>query len=306
MGTSKKPVSVISYVGGKSQLVPNIVPIIEFAAREYGLSDYYELCGGGARMLLNLPPNLFERRVYNDMDRGLCNLFACLGDKNYLYELMALLEEQGVGEDVFLKAKHAREYEARMLLNGSDFELDRVTSAAYAYIVTQQSRAAMMTKFDMSRVTDKGRLQSYFKRVRNIDRNYSIFSGVEITCGDVFEWLDLLRGKNNGFVYLDPPYIPDSSMVLTEHYGGNSWLVADHERLVDKLLDIGDIKVALSGYNNECYSRLENAGWRKLYLKEVHVSSSAVGRKNTEFLWISFSLPKSLEEQVCMIDYTAW
>lgn len=305
MGTSKRPLSVISYVGGKSQLVPNIVPIIEFAAKEYELSDYYELCGGGARMLLNLPLDLFERRVYNDMDRGLCNLFACLGDKRYLYELMTLLEDLGVGEEVFLKSKDAREYEARMLLNGSDFELDRLTSAAYAYIVTQQSRAAQMTKFDMSRITDKGRLQSYFRRVRNLDRYYSIFSGVEITCGDVFEWLYLLGGKNNGFVYLDPPYIPDS-MVLTGHYGGNSWLVADHDRLVDNLLAAGDIKVALSGYDNESYSRLEASGWLKLFLKEVHVSSSAIGRKNTEYLWVNFSLPNSLKEQVCMIDYTAW
>ncbi|OPG94623.1 hypothetical protein B2I21_30475 [Chryseobacterium mucoviscidosis] len=66
------------------------------------------------------------------------------------------------------------------------------------------------------------------------------------------------------------------------------------------------IKVALSGYENECYGRLEAAGWRRLYLKQVHVSSAATGRWNDEYLWINFDIPASLEDQDCHFNYSAF
>jgi len=297
------PTSVISYIGGKSALIPNIVPIIEFCQGAYGLQSFYELCGGGARMLLNLPPNLFPHRVYNDMDKGLCNLFACLGDKQYLYVLMALLEDLGVGEDIFLRAKYAREFESRMLALGrTECELDMVTSAAYMFIVAMQSRAADCSTFDFGRVSNRSRLSAYFKRVRQLHQFYSTLSDVEVTHGSCLEWLDALRGSDDTFLYLDPPYAPES-MLTTVHYGDRSWSSNDHNLLVDKLLE-SNAKVALSGYDNDYYIRLVEAGWRKLFLKTVFISSSAkAGRYNNEYLWINFEVPDSLLSQVCEIDY---
>lgn len=298
------PTSLISYIGGKSALIPNIIPIIQFCQVAYGLQSFYELCGGGARMLLNLPPNLFPHRVYNDMDRGLCNLFACLGDRQYLYDLMALLEDLGVGEDVFLRAKSAREFESRMLAQGrTECELDMVTSAAYMFIVAMQSRAADCSTFDSSRVSIRSRLSAYFKRVRQLHQFYSTLCDVEVTHGSCLEWLDVLRGRDDVFIYLDPPYAPES-MKLTDHYGDRSWSSIDHDLLVNKLL-ASNAKVALSGYDNEYYARLVEAGWRKLFLKTVFVSSSAkIGRYNNEYLWVNFEVSESLLSQVCEIDYS--
>lgn len=300
------PHSVISYIGGKSQLISNIVPLIIYAANTYNLSSYYELCGGGARMLLNLPTALFQHRSYNDMDRGLCSLFACLGDKRYLYDLMAMLEDLGVGEDVFLRAKHAREYEAQMQSQGSDFGLGIVTSAAYAFILAMQSRAADMESFDFSRVKDQKRLRSYFKRVRELDLFYPTLEDIEVTHGDCRELLKLLNGKDGVFAYLDPPYTPEQ-MVLKDHYGARSWTLDEHDRLVDLLLKTSGVMMALSGYDNPCYDRLVSAGWRKLYLKNVFVaSSSEARRRNDEYLWINFDVPDSLLDQISEFDYTAW
>ncbi len=298
------PRSIISYIGGKSQLIENIVPIISYAAQAYDLNSYYELCGGGARMLLNLPSTLFEYRLYNEMDLGLCKLFACLGDKKYLYDLQALLEEWGCGEDVFLRAKHAREFEDWMLKKGrTKYEMGMVEGAAYAFVVAMQSRASDCETFDTSRVTDQKRLRSYFKRVRELDLYYSTLDGVEVIHGDCKELLELLRERSDAFVYLDPPYIPEE-MVLTNHYGERSWTLADHESLVDRLLATS-MKVALSGYDNKCYKRLEEAGWTKLFLKEVFVSSGTISKRwNSEFLWINFNLPSSLEDRVSNINYS--
>ncbi len=95
-------------------------------------------------------------------------------------------------------------------------------------------------------------------------------------------------------------------MVLQSHYGERSWTQADHESLVERLL-LTNMKVALSGYDNTCYKKLEEHGWKKLFLKEVFVSSSTVSkRRSDEYLWINFEIPSSLEEQVCEVDYSAW
>ena len=215
MGVSRKlgaldynnghPSSVVSYIGGKTALIGSISPKISYCAQAYGLKGYYEMCGGGARVLISLQPSLFAHRSYNEMDLELCNLFTCLGSKDHLYDLMAMLEELGCGEDVFLRAKHAREIEERLLVQGRTYcELGMVEGAAYAFIVAMQSRAADCETFDSSRVTDRKRLRSYFKRVRELDLFYPTLADVEVTQGDCRELLDLvgvdffapLRSKN--------------------------------------------------------------------------------------------------------------
>lgn len=297
------PSSVISYIGGKAALISNIVPLITYAAQTYGLTHYYELCGGGARMLLNLPTGLFQQRVYNDLDRGLCTLFACLGDKSYLYDLMALLETLGVGEKVFLRAKHAREYEIRMWNKG--FRLSQLDAAAYAFIVAMQSRASDCVNFNRSLVQDPGRLRSYNKRVRELDLFYSTLAGIEIYHEDCFRMLDHVEGRSDVFVYLDPPYVPDK-MLGKKHYGDRTWVLADHEALVDKLLGT-TLKVALSGYDNDLYNRLLEGNWKKFFLKNIFLSSGVVrGKRCDEYMWLNFDLPYSLLEQISHVDYTSY
>ncbi|MGG4495615.1 DNA adenine methylase [Brevibacillus reuszeri] len=74
-----------------------------------------------------------------------------------------------------------------------------------------------------------------------------------MTHGSCFDLLDLVGVNDKAFGYIDPPYAPES-MALEAHYGDRSWTLDDHERLVDKLL-VTSMKVALSGYDNECYNR---------------------------------------------------
>lgn len=295
--------SVVPYIGGKFSLIDSIVPIIEYAANTYSLRSFYEMCGGGARMLLNTPVSLFPHRAYNEIHLGMCNLFACLGMKPEVYDLIALLEDLGVGEDVFLRARHALDYETRMISQGASFRLDLVESASYAFILCMQARAGDMTStFDSSRLTDESRLRSYFRRVSELDQFFPTLADVEVLNGDVFELLDWITEDSSAFAYIDPPYTPDQT-IIPKHYGDRSWTMADDERLVDKLLGV-KIKVALSGYNSGVYDRLVEAGWRKIYLRRQHISSSgSVGRYNEEYLWINFEIPASLEDQVSWYDY---
>lgn len=299
------PRSAISYIGGKSRLIDHIVPIIEYAAQAYDLNSYYEVCGGGARMLLNLAPTVFDHRVYNEVDLGLCKLFACLGDKRYLYDLQALLEEWGCSEEVFDLAKRDRAFEQNMREAGIDsFEMGTVEGAACAFVVSMMSRAADCRTFDNTRVRSVNRTRSYCKRVRELELFYPTLADVEVTHGDCFEVLNMLEGRSDVCVYVDPPYTPEHC-ALDAHYGSRSWRMEDHEHLVDMLVSTS-ARVVLSGYDNRCYRRLEASGWRKVFLKNIHVPSSASSRRHDEFIWVSFSVPGSLVDEISRFDYSQW
>lgn len=289
--------SIISYIGGKAQLVDNIVPIIDYAIHGYHLNAYYELCGGGARMLINLPHSNLQKRVYNDIDEGLAALFTCLTQPTLLYNLMTTLDEWGVSEERYQWVKQLRE-SSRI----GDEGYDVITAAACAYVINQQSRAATQGSYDRSSLTPN-RMRSYFRRVRELDKFLTTMLGVEVTNRDVFSWLQERRDWSKSFIYLDPPYVPDQ-MHLDDHYNVN-WTRDDHERLVNVLLTHQGT-IALSGYDNDVYSRLVDKGWTKIYLKRVHVSSAAIGRFQDEYLWINFVIPTTLLDQVSEIDYSRW
>ncbi|XID95441.1 DNA adenine methylase [Paenibacillaceae bacterium WGS1546] len=285
--------SLIPYVGGKSQLIGTVLPIIEYAIEHYNLEEYWEICGGGARFLLNLPPSRLSKRVYNEIDKSLCALFYCLTKPELTYELIEVLERQGVGEDVFLRAKKLKETG-----KVGDEDYDLVTAAACAFIVAMQSRAAMQTVFSPSILTPSSR-KNYMNRVRTLDRFLTTTKDIVVMNEDVLQLLSQSRDWSKSFLYIDPPYTPDQ-MRQDDHYSVN-WSNADHERLVDLLLENRQqATIALSGYDNPVYQRLvEDGSWRKLFLKTVHVSSSVTGRYQEEFLWINFPIPLALEEQVC-------
>jgi site-specific DNA-adenine methylase len=283
--------SLIPYVGGKSQLVGNIVPIIEYAIEHYNLDELWELCGGGSRIILNQPPTRLSKRVYNEIDESLCALFYCLTIPELTYELIEVLERQGVGEDVFLRAKQLKEN-----CKVGDEGYNVVTAASAAFIVATQSRAAMQTRFSPDILTPNRR-KNYMNRVRTLDRFLTTTEGLVVMNEDVLQLLRQSRDWSRSFLYIDPPYTPNE-MSTDLHYNSNL-STAGHEELVELLLQIPHAKIALSGYDTPLYQKLVDRGWRKLFLKTVHVSSAATGRYQDEYLWINFSIPLTLEELVC-------
>ncbi|SFL20884.1 DNA adenine methylase [Paenibacillus sp. 1_12] len=287
--------SVISYIGGKAALINNIVPIINYALEAYSLTEYMELCGGGARMLLSLEHSRLTRRVYNDIDESLYALFSCLTEPSLTYELMALLEEWGISEERYLWAKQVR-LSSRL----GDEGYDIVTAAACAFVVTRQSRAATMNSFNRSILTAE-RSRSYMRRVHNLYSFLPTMEGVEVTNKDVLEVLQENRNWGRTFIYIDPPYT-NQEMIGDKHYRVN-WSNEDHEKLVDLLLT-HPAAIALSCYDNSLYSsRL--VGWTKVYLKKLHISSSGVsGRFAEEFLWVNFKVSGSLLEHISEFDYS--
>jgi len=301
LSMSGHPSSVIRYLGGKAGLIDNIVPIIDYIAHAEGLNEYVEATGGGARMLLNLTSSLFQRRVYNELDSGLCALFYCLGQRELSYQLMDMLEELGIAEEkyLFARSQHESWQGKPSLFYNSDF--DRVYAAAITFIVNMQSRAATRNSFDRT-ILSANRQASYMKRVRSLHLYSSTLEGVNVSNQSIFDLLSQPRDWSKSFVYIDPPYTVDE-MLSTEHYGVHSFSNHDHEQLVDMLLN-HDAKIGLSGYANSIYARLEWNGWKKLFLRRVPISSSGTkGRFQDEYLWLNTDIPEILVNMVTDENY---
>lgn len=285
-----KTKSLIPYIGGKYRLVPKIVPIVEHAAKTYGLTACREWFGGGGRIQLNIPPDLFkDERWYNDKELGLAQLMAVVGDPVAVYELQSILLERGVGEDVFLRALEEKGID--------DKGVSLVNGAANTFILATQSYAAAMKSFDPSLDWDLDRVDSYYSRVDALESIQEALEGVVVTQGDCLELLEKSKHDEHALVYLDPPYAPET-MRTQGHYGDHSWGILEHKVLA-YLLEETAMKVILSGYDTLHYRPLEEAGWDKIHLGEVAVSSSGASRvRANEYLWINFDIPEALLNKV--------
>ncbi|WP_435922092.1 DNA adenine methylase [Paenibacillus sp. DYY-L-2] len=278
--------SLVPYVGGKAALIGHIVPVIDYAIRHYKLNEFHELCGGGARMLLNLPFGGLHKRVYNDIDTGMAALFYCCSNLGLSYRLTKRLLQEGIGEEVFQEAKRLCK-EGVLGENGYDM----VTAAACAYIAIRQSERSMQKKYKQSLYW-----KNYRKHVCELHSFYQTLRGIEVTNDDVFRILASDYDWSKSFIYLDPPY-HEEAMATKKHYR-NNWKKEHHDRLVELLLERPLGKVALSGLDNSSYVRLEEAGWKKIPLKNLRVKLSSKGRHQLEQLWINFDIPFWLEVKV--------
>lgn len=277
-----KRLSVIPYTGGKYNLIREIVPIIEWCATTYNLKEYMEICGGGARMLLNISTTKFERRLYNDINLGLCNLFASLRNPNMTLKLMDRLLNLEYNDRNFSVAKN----------NYDNPELDIITSAAYTYLIAHQSRAGNMRSFDKNHLFP----ENYYNSIYGLQSYSVVLKGVEVTCGNALDILSETKNNRDSFCYLDVPYVVESKRSNQHSYKEEKEQPFDHLLLVELLLET-NMKVALSGYDNHPYydSLNEQNGWNKIFLKELFVSSSGKnGITAEEYLWINFEIPSYL------------
>lgn len=277
-------------MGGKYQLIDNIVPLITQCAVDYSITTYAELCGGGARVLLNLPNNLFEHRIYNEIDIGICNIFQVLQNKLYTAEMMSVLEKYRYSREVFEMARN------ELKIDKVQKHLNLIERATYTYIAVTQSRASNMVTYSPSGEYDMG----YYDKLSKLKEYHYLLEGIEIQNQDCMILLEKYKNNKDMLIYLDPPYNP-LAMKNPKTYAEHSWTVEQHKILVDRLLET-KAKVILSGYDNPIYGALEDAGWLKIKLKDVHIASSVSDRKESEYIWINFEVSPYILQKISIND----
>lgn len=189
---------IVKWVGGKRQLLDQIVPRIP----EH--STYYEPFVGGGAVLFKMQP---KKAVINDSNEELINIYRVI--KEQPEELIARLAEH--------QEKNSKEYfyEIRALDRSFEdyMELSRVERAARIIYLNK-------TCFNgLFRVNRSGEFNSPWGRYKNPNitneetiramSRYLNEAKVMILCED---YRDSFKGiRKDAFVYLDPPYMPISS-----------------------------------------------------------------------------------------------
>lgn len=239
---------------------------------------YIEVFGGGASLLFAKEPSNIE--VYNDVNDGLVNFFRVLRDP----------DKFGRFYHYAINTMYARsEYDD--CLRTWQNETDEVIKAYKWFVVARMSFSGKFGEGWSNSVSTAGPngisracagwlaildiLPDIHKRMRI----------VQIECRDWRTILDRYNNKNI-FAYLDPPYVPETRL------GGgyqHEMTTEDHIDLVNVLLNYKGMAM-LSGYINDIYKPLEEAGWvRKDFETTCHVGLTEEKPARVESVWLNQS-----------------
>lgn len=189
---------ILKWVGGKRQLISEIMPLIPSK-----FSTYVEPFVGGAAVLFELQPS---KAIINDYNSELINVYEVIRDNpEELIEQLRYHSENNSSEYF---------YEVR--------SMDREQSYKNLSKVNKAARVIYLNKTcynGLYRVNSSGQFNSPYGKYVNpkiVDKTtiraiskYFNQNNIKICNGDYKETLKGLR--KGAFVYLDPPYMPISS-----------------------------------------------------------------------------------------------
>lgn len=189
---------IVKWVGGKRQLLSDIMPLIN-----KNCSTYVEPFVGGGAVFLEFQP---QRAIINDLNSELINVY--LAARDFSEELIEELEKHNKNnsEDYY--------YEVRALDRTSQFlTLSNIQKAARILYLNKTCYNGLY------RVNSSGQFNSPYGRYKKPNivnavairamSKYLKDNQIDIRHGD---YRDVLKNLPRGaFVYLDPPYMPISS-----------------------------------------------------------------------------------------------
>ena len=189
---------ILKWVGGKRQLLSEIIPLIDESC-----DNYVEPFIGGGAVLFRLQP---KKAIINDYNTELINVYRTVRDD--LDGLVALLKkhEKYNSSDYY--------YEVRALDRTPDF--DKMSNSEKAARIIYLNKTCYNGLY---RVNSLGQFNSPYGKYKNPNivnevvlraiSKYLNGNEISIRSGD---YKDVLNGiEKNSFVYLDPPYMPISS-----------------------------------------------------------------------------------------------
>lgn len=232
---------IIKWVGGKTQLLPDILRLtpVEYAR-------YLEPFLGGAAALLALTP---KDAVVNDLNSELTNTYNVV--KYYPQALMDRLDrhEKGHSEDYY--------YQIR--------ELDRLVGLENLNHIYRASRFVYLNKAGFNglyRVNSQGYMNVPFGKKKeislydadNIKKVHKFLKGnnVKMCNMDYYDFI-LKHVEEGDFVYMDPPYHPISETSAFTSYQKEGFDAKEQEKLRDVCVEIDrrGAKFILSNSNSD-------------------------------------------------------
>ncbi len=210
---------VVKWVGGKRQLLKEILPLIP-----KDITTYYEPFVGGGAVLFALQP---KKAVINDYNEELINVYkVIMDDPDELIKILEIHKENNNSEYYYKVREIDRSPEYKKLSN-----------------IERAARIIFLNKTcynGLYRVNQAGQFNSPYGRYKNPNivnlptvkamNNYFNKNNITITYGDYKDTLKKIRAKTKSFVYFDPPYFPLSSSSSFTGYTDNGF---DEEQQIE-------------------------------------------------------------------------
>lgn len=189
---------ILKWVGGKRQLLAEIMPLVN-----KNCSIYVEPFVGGGAGFFELQP---QKAIINDYNKELINVYLTVRDS--AEELIAELKKhkENNSEDYF--------YELRAVDRVPEYdEMSNVQKAARIIYLNKTCYNGLYGKFKNPNIVNATIVRHMSKYLQNPQ--------ISIQQGDYCE--TLIGLKKGAFVYLDPPYMPISSLASFTGYTENGF-----------------------------------------------------------------------------------
>jgi len=265
-----------SYQGGKVRLAGRIVNLIP----EH--KTYVEVFGGSGAVLFRKEPSPVE--VFNDLHDGIVTLYRVIRSPYQFHKFLRLAELTPYSRSEYLKCRKTW----RLCT-------DPVEKARRVFVTLRQGFGGRMGSGWGYAIKPNGRggtgrqTAKYRSSVLRLPGIHERLLHVQIECLD-FRKLIPKYDYEDAFFYCDPPYVHSTRKSGVYEFEMSD---ADHRELVELLLNLKG-KAILSGYANELYKPLEDAGWKRLEFRAAASCMNArlyAGKpemtRRTECLWLS-------------------
>ncbi len=266
----------ITWFGGKACFRRKLYPLLP------DHTAYVEPFGGGGSVLIGKAPVDIE--VYNDLDEGLYTFFQVLSNPILFPHFWQRVSHLPYSRELYNEC-----------LNTWFATQDPLERATRWFVVARQSFSG---EFGCSWGTcisssNQGKIEtaaSWQSIMRVLPEIHARLQRVQIEHCDFRDCLKRYQGPGY-LAYCDPPYVSSTRKSGTYTHEMTD---QDHRDLVEILLQYQGAAV-LSGYPNDLYRPLDEAGWKRL---EFHACCTACGRtkstakhlskmSRTECVWLN-------------------
>lgn len=264
----------VKWHGGKHYLAKRIVALLP------DHHTYVEPFGGGASILLNKPPALVE--IYNDLDRGLVNLFWVL--RNHGAALCQALTLTPYSEEEFMLESTADKTAARAMTSAEAIEQARSDFVRWRQSIGGRGDSFSCTLHRVRRgMADV--VSGYLSAIDEVlPAVIERLRRVQILCRPALDVI-LKWDSPETLFYCDPPYVHSTREGGSRAAYGHEMTDSEHEGFADALRACSGA-VVLSGYDSELYRELYR-GWRRVTFEVAnHAAGGKTKRRMTECVWI--------------------
>lgn len=272
-----------SYFGGKAKMCHRILGLLPLV-----FNEWFDLFAGSGVITINRGrPGAAH---LNDWDSGIYNFFKVLSDIEKGPKLISMLLRLEYHKDIFAEAHDIVE----KIENGK-MEAEPYIWAVAVFADITMSFSGMRNSFanrsQKGDYTHKYRAQ-ISKHLPEVHRR---LRGVTITNRKAQDILLEIAKKATAFVYLDPPYWPDSIAKGSSQKGYNRGMPAKEQIEMLEILVSGNLMYMLSGYYSEQYDEiLLGHGAVRYELGRPYKSSQSGPSRDIaiEYIWVNYALPE--------------